>query len=438
MSASISEISIYQQLLQSGSDEIRLVTIESSTDSLGISCTIETVELSTSPEYLALSYVWGNANITEEIKLRGYSVQVTTNLAAAMRRLRGWKKRNKFWIDSICINQSSVAEKNHQVPLMGKIYSQARGVVIWLGEAKEESKLAIALVKRWGEGIAAAMAKCPEKYHTSPLKTALSFIENPFDEQSFQAVNFLLKRYYRSRVWIIQEIVLARSRLILCGGDSTDYNNLYFALTFWTDMTTMSKLNDSQIIGFDLATSISDQLGNPSIGDLRRLIMERSHARTHGQPYKADILSLIHTSARCFCSDPRDRLYGLFGLIDDQKLPMRPDYHLGLEELNMAFTIGLVQTSRKLDAVSLAGFRPEIPEESNFSTWVPEYTRRSSERADMAVLPSVNYRAAADSKADCVFQGSYLHARGIVCSEILDICDPGSDNILEDEKQEWV
>ena len=38
-----------------------------------------------------------------------------------------------FWIDAVCIDQICTSERNHQVSVMGRIYSQAREGVAWLG-----------------------------------------------------------------------------------------------------------------------------------------------------------------------------------------------------------------------------------------------------------------------------------------------------------------
>ena len=38
-----------------------------------------------------------------------------------------------FWIDAICIQQSDVSERNHQVRMMGLIYKRAAFVLAWLG-----------------------------------------------------------------------------------------------------------------------------------------------------------------------------------------------------------------------------------------------------------------------------------------------------------------
>ena len=46
--------------------------------------------------------------------------------------------RSDFWVDAICINQSSHVERNQQVAQMSKIYTQARSVMMRLGASGKE------------------------------------------------------------------------------------------------------------------------------------------------------------------------------------------------------------------------------------------------------------------------------------------------------------
>ncbi|KAH8767603.1 hypothetical protein BGZ57DRAFT_728611, partial [Hyaloscypha finlandica] len=52
--------------------------------------------------YHPLSYVWGDSRITKAIRIRKHSVQVTTNLLAALRRLHLDYDTEYLWIDAIC------------------------------------------------------------------------------------------------------------------------------------------------------------------------------------------------------------------------------------------------------------------------------------------------------------------------------------------------
>ena len=55
-----------------------------------------------------------------------------------------------IWADAICINQEDDAEKSLEVAQMGKVYENARRVLIWLGDTDEESDRAFRLFNGFG------------------------------------------------------------------------------------------------------------------------------------------------------------------------------------------------------------------------------------------------------------------------------------------------
>lgn len=82
-------------------------------------------------------------------------------------------------MDAICINQSDIEERNHQVKLMAYIFSRAKEVLVWLGLVEEM----IFVEKNF-------TAKGPE---LSP------------DMVQKEIVDLCNKPYWK-RVWIVQEI----------------------------------------------------------------------------------------------------------------------------------------------------------------------------------------------------------------------------------------
>ena len=98
-----------------------------------IRCEMRTVSLAKHPKYETLSYTWGNVKTTETIYVNNISVQVTTNLRAALRYLRKSSSSLTLWVDAICINQSSTREKSQQVRLMSSIYKKCSQVYAFLG-----------------------------------------------------------------------------------------------------------------------------------------------------------------------------------------------------------------------------------------------------------------------------------------------------------------
>jgi hypothetical protein len=67
------------------------------------------------------------------IEINGTTFLVRKNLWNFLDR--AWKEdfEGYLWIDALCIDQTKVRERNHQVALMGEIYSHAEGVIVWLG-----------------------------------------------------------------------------------------------------------------------------------------------------------------------------------------------------------------------------------------------------------------------------------------------------------------
>jgi hypothetical protein len=101
--------------------------------------------------YEALSYHWGPRDpdcwltILDEKKAFRFETKglnITPNLAKALRSLRYKNNTRVLWIDSVCINQEDDNERSDQLPLMDQIYMRAENVCVWLGDADETSELA--------------------------------------------------------------------------------------------------------------------------------------------------------------------------------------------------------------------------------------------------------------------------------------------------------
>jgi hypothetical protein len=131
---------------------IRVLRLEPSRDSTEpLHGTLTQVTLVGSPKYDALSYTWGsdfpNVKATgllgqqTVVNLKGQWLPISENCGRALRRLRNRHTHRDIWVDSICINQRSISERNSQVSIMAKIYQSARRVVVWLGNGDRDSEL---------------------------------------------------------------------------------------------------------------------------------------------------------------------------------------------------------------------------------------------------------------------------------------------------------
>ncbi|KAF2799471.1 hypothetical protein K505DRAFT_230911, partial [Melanomma pulvis-pyrius CBS 109.77] len=134
-------VPLYTEL---GENQIRLLTLQPSRlFAASIHTVLHTTNVFSAPAYKALSYVWGDSELTAPVFVNNLPFEATTNLVAALRHIRRKRHNVVIWVDAICINQNDTKERNHQVQMMREIYMKADQVIAWLGEAKDDSDLAM-------------------------------------------------------------------------------------------------------------------------------------------------------------------------------------------------------------------------------------------------------------------------------------------------------
>lgn len=103
------------------------------------------VSLDAAPLFEAVSYVWGSTKKTQLIRLLPASrtLAVTDALTQVLAHLNKTSTTGYLWIDQLCVNQDDELERNHQVSMMGEIYSKARRTLVWLGEPDADSNLVL-------------------------------------------------------------------------------------------------------------------------------------------------------------------------------------------------------------------------------------------------------------------------------------------------------
>lgn len=113
---------------------IRLIGIlpGSSDDDISVSMDVHPLN-EVAMQYEALSYVWGNPEPAKNIFVNKVEVPINPNLYDALISLRQPDSTRRIWIDAICLNQTSFAEKSKEVQKMGQIYSLAKTVNVFLG-----------------------------------------------------------------------------------------------------------------------------------------------------------------------------------------------------------------------------------------------------------------------------------------------------------------
>ena len=98
--------------------------------------------------YHAFWYTWSSKVLNH--KATGVSREVQHVLSitkSAIRHICHSTSVRRLWVDSICINQQDVEERNDQVARISDIYTSAEGVIISLGPDENNSSLAIDVLR---------------------------------------------------------------------------------------------------------------------------------------------------------------------------------------------------------------------------------------------------------------------------------------------------
>ncbi|RDW89729.1 hypothetical protein BP6252_01761 [Coleophoma cylindrospora] len=271
----------YRQLNLS---EIRLVNILPGLESDPLKCQILHIRTDRPLRcsYQALSYAWGAKTAGQRvIQIEDQDFIVRENLYQALVHLRYADFERLFWIDAICIDQNNLRERNAQVGKMGRIYSRATDVVVWLGIESRCSRTAFSALERL------SMERGRLAGWTNDSRYKPEFI----------AIKNITARPYWKRMWIIQELFRARKILLQCGGDRLEWKTLVQVLRKLSNDDGTSASVASQVLGQSMPAQLHKQ---------RRF--------NHGS---RSLLALLEMSADSLSSDPRDKLFALFGLAGD-------------------------------------------------------------------------------------------------------------------------
>src|ERR1700685_3024185 len=101
----------YMHVPLKGSYSIRVLSLyPASSHAAPLCCSLAEIPLDPAPEYSALSYSWDAQSPSCPIDCGGSVLGITSNCDFALRQLRDEQEVKKFWVDSICIDQTSHEE----------------------------------------------------------------------------------------------------------------------------------------------------------------------------------------------------------------------------------------------------------------------------------------------------------------------------------------
>lgn len=422
-------------------------------------------------KYAALSYAWGKVQFTIPVTLNSRKFHITPSLAEALLQLSQERRSTPIWIDQICIDQSSIDERNAQVCLMAKIYSQAVQVLIWLGPAADGSNELMDGLVLAGEKAAASDIEellteenwpkfikwttgqeLDDDSHRRPFEDLCSEILPSLELQPLKA--WFLRHWFH-RVWIVQEFCLAKDAVFMCGGKSASADYIKFA---WRvlQLRVESKVpkpegplpqgpeNFQQRLDFtkrqkawlDHLRLVHELHG---LNPITPLMSARRKKQSHdyGKGRGSTLFELLKTfsTGRRQSTDARDWIYGLTALPNDvDKLHIVPDYDLSCEVVFAKYTRSVIKNG-DLEILRYSQF-PKT-KDVNLPSWVPDWQQHPQTTFDYAddknssFTGKLLFSASRDSKVSVTDLGDerLLALQGLIVDEIEMLGQPWSGGL---------
>jgi hypothetical protein len=183
---------------------IRILVLRAGRPGEPLRCVLQHANLQQGPTYEALSYTWADAKGDDSLCKKilcgfsGSTISITTNCEAALLLLRKEDADRPLWVDAICIDQSNVLERNHQVKNMIAIFRSAVRVLVYLGQGNPN------------------------------LDRLVDYISDDVSGHLPKAFDFmsLFRNRWFQRVWIIQEVAVAKDVLVVYGGKRMSWDDL--------------------------------------------------------------------------------------------------------------------------------------------------------------------------------------------------------------------
>ncbi|KAF4634341.1 hypothetical protein G7Y89_g3769 [Cudoniella acicularis] len=290
---------------------------------------METVSMKKNPSFVALSYTWGDPNMHLQREDRPIIV----------------------WADAICINQKDASERSKQVSLMRLIYQKANCVMVWTGLAADDSdRLMTPLVDIGKQALEAGILGVHGKefqktFHgygggvlTSKQRAIKEAVERISERVGlnfpFRALIHFASRRYWKRVWVIQEIAVARELMVLCGKQRISLSHLAAAKLFISLQTTtlFPKLGWKDFMDPIKGRFVDEMLTKGDDGILE-IVGHRRRYQLQTGPRRSlfDLLNSIcvgrGSGGSQRATDPRDLIYGVLAMASDfETLAITPDY----------------------------------------------------------------------------------------------------------------
>ncbi|KAK4499777.1 hypothetical protein PRZ48_007963 [Zasmidium cellare] len=368
---------------------IRLLDLSDDNDQDGqISCSLFTVSLDSAPAYAALSYAWEEWDDIDHpskqechiLVNNDYPVKIQRNLYNAISTLRDMIRGDgvMLWVDFICINQTDLDERAHQVRLMRHVYEEAAYVIAWLGLPHQDEEIIEAIEMMKFFDTLRREDESSDELGLRLLTERPGFPKDASTIQAWEGLKYLYSRRFWTRTWVYQEASVHRV-VFFCG--TYHFHSRHLTKTYTTAID-FGKLPDFP------ARFRFDSHANSQVGIMVRALNNR--AERHRKPDQhnlSTLLALVYGLRTTDATDLRDKIFAAMPYATDLSgSGLTIDYSKDLVSVYCDMAAFYIVQKRSLEILGYVynrGNHPNREEQDqnpllkpHLPSWVPDWRYR--------------------------------------------------------------
>ncbi|KAH8770786.1 heterokaryon incompatibility protein-domain-containing protein [Diaporthe sp. PMI_573] len=440
--------------------QIRLLRVGPGLWGEPVSCTIHHVPLDERPNYIALSYTWGNPDDTVKILLNGKEHRITRSLFTALRQLRSLCSAGRslddftfcegiyVWADALCINQKDEHEKEREIPRMRDIYTLSSRVCVWLGEKEGcvdstlflQELLDMEEYRLCCQDIHVQVVSMGFEHRVSLKRMIEDVFGDVFVEDTFSILCDLASRDWFRRVWVIQEAALPAADPILMAGPCLfrfeHFTRLCEMVYFIWERGTQAPLAQRSAAGrlVDHAALLRGRIqvhNNPvqARGNLEDRTLQ------FGRAFENAILSWGYGAFEA--TQRHDYIYGMIGLCGGNEMmppALAPNYRKPFLKVCEDYARCIIKSTGRVAILARNNSHLFDYDDNDVPSWVPDF---SAWQEPMLIREDPDPNAASFVGPG----GRLLKIRGFNIGKVTAVYLPleweDEDEVEEDEEEDW-
>ncbi|KAI9657385.1 MAG: hypothetical protein M1821_003067 [Bathelium mastoideum] len=371
----------------------RVVELKAGIGGAMVECQLRVVDLEKNPPppYEAISYVWGSSDRCIDMCCEGKHLSITRNLSQVLKQLRFPRMTRTVWADAICIDQEHAEERGFQVEIMSKVYSNAEQVLIWLGDDdRGEASDAFAFVEelftdpRYQKHIMYDGPLHPSRESERLAYGVIGYLRNT---RKLKCLDGILQRHWFRRIWVVQEVALARRAVLICGEYRCDWEKFSNVVT-WLFASACRREYVSLKNGWAHCACLRDCAKSARKFDVgKRWWAAERFAASDELVCQLDVYGRLFSA-----TEKSDFLYAalwhpLWRDIPGLLPSVAPNYTLTPAQVFLGFTLEIIRQSKRCSVLSLASLSHCVGEFADLPTWVARWDNNVNQ-LNQLILPS--------------------------------------------------